>query len=204
MVGGEKLTRMTVLAMTTVGINCGHAVEEWVETLDASNILSAPAHVRDRLDRLGKESASAQNLRTPITTVEKVLRSLGDTIYALMARDRGVLGYVKVGRRHLFLCAPPLPSEDRDGAAIVELDPLCALDFIVSEQLRRTGRGEKIFSAMLAAEGMEDASCLAYDRPSGKMLQFLERHYGMRKMTVQPNRFAVHGDFWKVYGSGSL
>ncbi|MEQ2186999.1 Alpha-tubulin N-acetyltransferase 1, partial [Goodea atripinnis] len=52
-----------------------------------------------------------------------------------------VVGFLKVGYKKLFLL-------DRNGVHI-EVEPLCVLDFYVSELLQRHGYGLELFNFML-------------------------------------------------------
>ena len=51
------------------------------------------------------------------------------------------VGFIKCGTKKLFM-------RDRSGG-IVEMKPLCVLDFYVSEQVQRGGHGKALFDAML-------------------------------------------------------
>lgn len=53
----------------------------------------------------------------------------------------------------------------------------CVLDFYVHESRQRAGHGKKLFAAMLEEEHY-DPSKLAIDRPSEKLIGFLQKHYG--------------------------
>ena len=66
----------------------------------------------------------------------------------------------------------------------------CAPDFYVHESCQRRGLGLQLFRAMLASEGVE-ASALAYDQPSAKMLPFLARHFDLRAFVQQPNNYVL-------------
>ena len=99
-----------------------------------------------------------------------------------------VLGLLTVGRKHLYYW--------HRGGGTKQLDPLCVLDFYVSDRAQRSGHGFTLFEAMLAAEGRE-ARSLAYDRPSPKMLPFLRKHYGLIDYNEQPNNFVVFDDYFE-------
>ena len=60
-----------------------------------------------------------------------------------------------------------------------EIKPLCVLDFYVHESVQRGGIGKELFERMLEVEG-KDAYQLGYDRPSGKLLGFLRKHYNLQ------------------------
>ena len=143
------------------------------------------------LDTLGAESGDAQNLKGPLTSVQilRQERSLGEQRRCYVLRERSkVLGLLTVGRKHLYYW--------HRGGGTKQLDPLCVLDFYVSDRAQRSGHGFTLFEAMLAAEGRE-ARSLAYDRPSPKMLPFLRKHYGLADYNEQPNNFVVFDDYFE-------
>ena len=143
------------------------------------------------LDTLGAESGDAQNLKGPLTSVQilRQERSLGEQRRCYVLRERSkVLGLLTIGRKHLYYW--------HRGGGTKQLDPLCVLDFYVSDKAQRAGYGLKLFEAMLAAEGRE-ARSLAYDRPSPKMLPFLRKHYGLADYNEQPNNFVVFDDYFE-------
>lgn len=72
--------------------------------------------------------------------------------------------------------------------------PMCVLDFYVHETSQREGLGKLLFEAMLQHQGTQ-AVALAYDRPSGKLLAFLRKHYGLATPQRQANSFVVFPDF---------
>ncbi|XP_059693357.1 alpha-tubulin N-acetyltransferase 1 isoform X3 [Haemorhous mexicanus] len=99
--------------------------------------------LRTVIDELGKASAKAQGLSTPVTSAAR-MESNRHVLYIL--RDtrcpRGaVLGFLKVGYKKLFLL-------ERDGSH-VEVEPLCVLDFYIHESQQRRGLGRELFREML-------------------------------------------------------
>ena len=64
-----------------------------------------------------------------------------------------------------------------DGA-LREMRPTCVLDFYVHETCQRGGWGRRLFDAFLEAERVRPAK-LAYDRPSPKLIAFLDKHFGL-------------------------
>ncbi|XP_064262136.1 alpha-tubulin N-acetyltransferase 1 [Passer domesticus] len=102
--------------------------------------------LRTVIDELGKASAKAQGLSTPVTSAAR-MESNRHVLYIL--RDtrspRGaVLGFLKVGYKKLFLL-------ERDGSH-VEVEPLCVLDFYIHESQQRRGLGRELFREMLQRE----------------------------------------------------
>ena len=80
---------------------------------------------------------------------------------------------------------------------------MCVLDFYVYDTKQRTGIGRKLFEFMLevrfsSKEGSnsmqhEDIKPekIAYDRPSPKLLNFLQKYYGLKSFVPQSNNFVV-------------
>ncbi|XP_053823925.1 alpha-tubulin N-acetyltransferase 1 isoform X2 [Vidua chalybeata] len=140
--------------------------------------------LRTVIDELGKASAKAQGLSTPVTSAAR-MESNRHVLYLL--RDtrppRGaVLGFLKVGYKKLFLL-------ERDGSH-VEVEPLCVLDFYVHESQQRRGLGRELFQEMLQR--------LAVDRPSPKLLGFLGKHFGLSQPIPQVNNFVIFEGFFST------
>ncbi|KAK2098201.1 Alpha-tubulin N-acetyltransferase 1 [Saguinus oedipus] len=125
------------------------------------------------LDKLGKTSAKAQNLSAPITSASR-MQSNRHVVYILkdsLARPAGkgaIIGFIKVGYKKLF---------------VLDDQPLCILDFYIHESVQRHGHGRELFQYMLQKERVEPHQ-LAIDRPSLKLLKFLNKHYNL-ETTVQ-------------------
>ena len=131
------------------------------------------------LDLMGDASAIAQDLKSAITTGEKVRMHPEHSVYLLLDREANlVLGLLKVGRKKLFLL-------DEAGEQHEEC-PMCVLDFYVHESRQRSGCGRRLFEAMLAdqGEGLHPAN-MAVDRPSPKLIGFLKKYYGLAKTIPQ-------------------
>lgn len=86
------------------------------------------------INHMGELSAIAQRLRGPITSVDRLLQSF-QKLYLLTSnvpehpghiRAQGLL---KVGQKNLFI--------RRDNGHLVEMSPLCVLDFYVHESCQR-------------------------------------------------------------------
>lgn len=139
------------------------------------------------IDRLGVASARAQGLAHAITSATKV-KTLGHTVYLLTDLDSNrVLGFAKTGRKKLFL-------HDWHGK-LVELTPICLLDFYVHESCQRSGCGIKMMSAVLKNENI-NAYELAIDRPSAKCISFFAKHYNLREYRDQANNYVVFKQFF--------
>ncbi|XP_041665198.1 alpha-tubulin N-acetyltransferase 1 isoform X2 [Cheilinus undulatus] len=149
------------------------------------------AHIATVIDELGRASAKAQQLTAPITSASK-LQSQRHQLYLLKDGEsnggRGVVvGFLKVGYKKLFLL-------DRQGVHI-EAEPLCVLDFYISENLQRHGYGLELFDFMLQHKNLEPV-LMAYDRPSPKLLSFLAKNYCLTQSVPQVNNFVVFEGFF--------
>ncbi|XP_036349860.2 alpha-tubulin N-acetyltransferase 1 isoform X2 [Ochotona princeps] len=144
------------------------------------------------VDELGKASAKAQHLPAPITSASR-MQSNRHVIYVLKdtsARPAGkgaILGFIKVGYKKLFVL------DDRE--AHNEVEPLCILDFYIHESVQRHGHGRELFQYMLQKERVEPHQ-LAIDRPSQKLLKFLNKHYNLESTVPQVNNFVIFEGFF--------
>ncbi|XP_069880319.1 alpha-tubulin N-acetyltransferase 1 isoform X3 [Dipodomys merriami] len=144
------------------------------------------------VDELGKASAKAQHLPAPITSASR-MQSNRHVIYVLKdtsARPAGkgaIIGFLKVGYKKLFVL------DDRE--AHNEVEPLCILDFYIHESLQRHGHGQELFQYMLQKERVEPHQ-LAIDRPSQKLLKFLNKHYNLETTVPQVNNFVIFEGFF--------
>ncbi|KAG7325820.1 hypothetical protein KOW79_010745 [Hemibagrus wyckioides] len=151
------------------------------------------------IDELGKASAKAQRLPAPITSAAK-LQANKHYLYLLKDGERNggrgvAVGYLKVGYKKLFLL-------DQRGAH-VETEPLCVLDFYVTESLQRHGYGLELFYFMLEHKKVEPEQ-MAYDRPSSKFLAFLEKHFELKHSVPQVNNFVVFEGFFRNRSAAQL
>lgn len=156
------------------------------------------AQIATVVDELGRASAKAQQLTAPITSASK-LQTNTHQLYLLKDGasngGRGVaVGFLKVGYKKLFLL-------NQQGVHI-EAEPLCVLDFYVTENLQRHGYGLELFDFMLRHKNMEPV-LMAYDRPSPKFLFFLAKHYSLAQSVPQVNNFVVFEGFF-VNRSGNF
>ncbi|XP_074120932.1 alpha-tubulin N-acetyltransferase 1 isoform X10 [Sminthopsis crassicaudata] len=144
------------------------------------------------IDELGKASAKAQHLPGPITSASR-MQSNRHVMYVLKdtsARPAGkgaIIGFLKVGYKKLFVL------DDR--GAHNEVEPLCILDFYIHESLQRHGHGLTLFQYMLEKERVEPHQ-LAIDRPSEKLLRFLNKHYNLESTVPQVNNFVIFEGFF--------
>merc|ERR1719350_2538764 len=142
---------------------------------------------------MGEASARAQGLKNPITSGAKFRTAEDQTAYILVDRfgNNGlgsVVGLLKVGRKKLFLL-------DEVGKHN-EMIPQCVLDFYVVENRQRSGCGKRLFEFMLRSEAV-DPRYLAVDRPSPKLIAFLQKHYGLVRTIPQINNYVIFSGFFK-------
>lgn len=80
-----------------------------------------------------------------------------------------VTGLLKVGVKNLYVF-------DENGDT-KPMPAMCVLDFYVHETRQRAGLGREMFDVMLDRENVTPRK-LAIDRPSEKLIAFLQKHYG--------------------------
>lgn len=149
---------------------------------DKSDQMSQIASI---LDRMGDASSKAQQLPQTITTMGK-FSGTNQRLY-IKASGNTVQGLLKVGERTIFY--------RNYAGACKELQPLCVLDFYVHESLQRQGVGNTLFYYMLQQERVMPNK-IAYDRPSPKLLKFLDKHYGLKNYIQQNNNFVIYEAYW--------
>ncbi|EAA11927.5 AGAP005828-PA [Anopheles gambiae str. PEST] len=151
--------------------------------------LDATAQISEIINTIGSMSAQAQGLSVPVTTAQK-LRNSDHHIYLMFeSNDRNglVVGILKVGRKSLYVFDP--------SGETVNVTAPCVLDFYVHESRQRGGLGRELFEHMLREENIQPDE-LAIDRPSEKLLGFLQKHYGLSKKIPQMNNFVVYEGFF--------
>ncbi|KAM9777078.1 alpha-tubulin N-acetyltransferase 1 isoform X3 [Syngnathus typhle] len=149
------------------------------------------SHIATVVDKLGRASAKAQKLTTPVTSATK-LQSQHHELYLMKDGESNgecgvIVGFLKVGYKKLILL-------DRRGLH-TEAEPLCVLDFFIAENLQRHGYGLELFQFMLQHKNI-DPVLMAYDRPSPKLLSFLAKHYCLTQSVPQVNNFVVFDGFF--------
>lgn len=107
----------------------------------------------------------------------------------MKVKGNTVQGFIKVGVKDLFY-------RETSGKCR-EISPLCVLDFYVHESVQRQGLGKSLFSKMLTSENVAPAK-LAYDRPSPKLIKFLQKHFGLSQYIPQNNNFVIFDDYFRV------
>ena len=136
---------------------------------------------------MGEASSRAQQLNTIITSAHKFFIS-NHRIF-IKADQNKVLGFIKVGNKKLFL-------RDRN-FNYHEVNTLCVLDFYVHESTQRRGIGKQLFDYMLKFEKKIPTE-LAYDRPSEKLLSFLNKYFGLNDYIYQNNNYVVFDEFFDL------
>ena len=139
----------------------------------------------DQINHLGCLSAVAQNLNDPITTESKFKRAFPEQTIFLLVMGEQVLGFIKTGRRRLFL--------SNGSSDLVDSNPICVLDFFLKDQ--RCGYGTILFNAMLSVHKISPFA-LAFDRPSEKLKSFLIKKFNFLTILQQNNFFAISSNFF--------
>ncbi|KAK7200335.1 alpha-tubulin N-acetyltransferase [Novymonas esmeraldas] len=176
------------------GISCwtGEDLDNLRRAVRAGGVDAAQVELERRLcrtiDILGARSQRAQETHAVLTSVSRLRESASHRLYLLTENHRGV-GILKMGVKKLFLTHPAT-------RALVEVDPLCVLDFYVDESCQRQGYGRELYAHMLAAEHVSRPEVLAIDRPSSKLMGFMKRHYGLTAQAPQVNNFVVFHRFF--------
>lgn len=145
---------------------------------------------------MGILSAKAQRLGQPISSYKRIAHT--DQRLYMKVSGNLAIGYIKVGPKKLFISTRQ---------SMVEITPLCVLDFYVHESVQRQGAGQILFQYMLENEG-KSAHQLGYDRPSPKFIKFLSTRYSLTEYMPQNNNFVVFnkyftGDGGKIPGDDS-
>ncbi|KAF9125704.1 Alpha-tubulin N-acetyltransferase 1 [Mortierella sp. 14UC] len=97
-----------------------------------------------------------------------------------------VAGMLKMGEKKLFIV-------DKSGT-LHEQEVCCVLDFYVDDSCQRRGFGKLLFDYMLKVEDIDPCQ-IAYDRPSPKLYQFLNKYFQLKRHLPQPNQFAIFEGF---------
>jgi len=125
-------------------------------------------------------------LPSVITTLAKL--TANDHTIFFKVEENKCIGFIKVGKKNLFI-------RNRSGS-IIEMKPLCVLDFYVDHKVQRGGYGKVLFEAMLEHERQVPAK-LAYDRPSSKLIGFMAKHYGLKSYVPQNNNYVVFDEYYR-------
>ena len=140
------------------------------------------------VNELGISSGIAQELKGPITTIDKLIDAKDHTLITITSPHEEIVGYLKYGVKHLYFY--------RKNGMVEECSPYCLLDFYVKEDMQRSGLGLKLFYSFLEANNSTHPSKVAYDRPSQKLLCFVSKHFDLIHPDAQPNRYTIFEEFW--------
>lgn len=147
--------------------------------------------ISDTVDHIGEASSVAQELKSPITSAEK-LKSSNHTLYLMTERTPHghfvVVGLIKMGWKKLYV-------HDQNGSP-TEATVFCLLDFYISETRQRRGYGIKLMDYMLKDNDIK-ASQLAFDQPSDYLMQFLSKHFNLTNSVNQSNNFVIFVEFFE-------
>jgi alpha-tubulin N-acetyltransferase 1 len=141
----------------------------------------------DVIDRMGDASALAQGLHATITTSSNF--KISDYILYIKVRGTQCLGIIKIGHKNLYV-------REYSSASMINIRPMCILDFYVHEKCQREGHGKDLYDFVLQDQNIEP-KMLAYDRPSHKFLSFLNKHFGLKDYFPQSNNFVIFDDYFK-------
>lgn len=161
--------------------------EDNIATLTPQISNNANPDIISLINEIGTSSSKAQGLAHIITTYSSFI-SNDNKLYILVDDDRTkVLGFVKIGPRHLFLW-------DRYGVQH-EMQPICLLDFFTYPSEQRKGYGRKMIDRVLKDYKLEMKQ-IPIDRPSSLCLSFMKKHFGLSEYIPQNNKFVVFDQFW--------
>ena len=163
---------------------------------DAKRITSQRAnpflhHLCQIIDDMGTNSKLAQGLNTCLTSLQRLRDCPAHRLY-LLCSEKKCVGILKVGTKKLFI-------RNRSGS-LLEMEPLCVLDFYIHESEQRGGCGRMLFDYMLASENIMPHK-LGIDRPSPKLLGFLRKHFQLSDFVPQTNNFVVFNKYFEVEGN---
>lgn len=139
------------------------------------------------IDAMGLGSKVSQGINAVLTSVERLKANPSHKLYILCV-DKKCVGILKIGTKKLFI--------RRHNGSLVEMEPMCALDFYVHEAEQRHGYGKVLFEFMLQQERLEPR-LLAIDRPSPKFLKFLSKYYNLNDFVAQSNNFVVFNRYFE-------
>lgn len=139
------------------------------------------------IDKMGDASSFAQGINMPITSAS----SFRTSEYILYLKVQGNLcyGLIKTGYKNLYV-------REFVSSGMINIKPLCILDFYVHESCQRAGHGKDLFDCVLEDEKIEPFM-LAYDRPSHKYLSFLRKHFNLYNYTPQSNNFVIFNEYFE-------
>ncbi|KAI6215706.1 hypothetical protein M3Y94_00416100 [Aphelenchoides besseyi] len=139
------------------------------------------------LNNLFRLSAESIGAKAPLTTCNKLVANVEQRLYLCWELDKTtnhsvLLGFVKVGRKSLFLYDKNLqPYED---------EMLCIFDAYVHRARQRCGIGRQLFDFVFQTENVQP-HCVALDCPSVSLLGFFAQAYNVDRPISQNTNFVV-------------
>ncbi|OMJ84609.1 hypothetical protein SteCoe_14200 [Stentor coeruleus] len=141
------------------------------------------------IDVMGRESSRSQGLRSIITTAVRFFSSSDNKIY-LKIEGQKVVGILKTGVRKLFYT--------NEIGKLIEMSPLCLLDFYVHESFQRSGYGKELYEYMLQEENTTPNK-VPIDRPSAKLIGFMRKHYNLSDYIPQNNNYVIYRQYFSYW-----
>ncbi|XP_050442442.1 alpha-tubulin N-acetyltransferase 1-like [Adelges cooleyi] len=142
------------------------------------------------VDCMGNASAKAQNLKSPVTSAEKLVNS-NHMLYVMTEHPEegrfAVVGILKMGLINLTLY-------DKEGSCSDEI-VYYLLDFYIHEKRQRKGYGKRLLEYMFMDTDTE-AKHLAIEKPTKVFLQFMWKHYNLSKLVNQKSNFVIFEEFF--------
>lgn len=146
-------------------------------------------YIESLIDNIGKASSKAQRLPSVITSFKRLRMNVEKQKIYFYCRDKQWYGFLKTGYKKLFVST--------EYGELKEINPLCVLDFYVSEEVQRQGFGKQIFDYMLK-DSKAQPEKIAYDRPSDKLLKFLGKYFGLKRYLPQNNNFVIFMQYFSA------
>ena len=112
--------------------------------------------------------------------------NINDKIFIKAINNR-VIGFLKIGKRHLFL------SDDK--GELVDLDVLSVIDFYIHHSSQREGHGKHLFDRFLNFYKVFPYQ-IAYDSPNTKLINFLFKYYSLKDIIKQSNSYIIYKEFF--------
>lgn len=140
---------------------------------------SIKSNLANHINQLGQKSAKAQQLKTSITTYDKLMQNQdNEYLYFMIDQQSIPKGYIRICKKKLFL-------DEMDQLKEYE-NCLCVMDFFVIK--RKEGTGLKLI--MYASNDLNlQPKDLLIDRPSQAMINFMKKHFNLKPLHHY-NKFA--------------
>ncbi|CAD5224449.1 unnamed protein product [Bursaphelenchus xylophilus] len=150
--------------------------------------------VTQAIDTLGRLSADCFGARDVYTSSEKLLQNLDQSLYLSWEYDPSldksfIIGYIKVGKKHLFLYDKLLEAYEGDLSVV--------MDMFIHTTRQRRGHGKALFEFLLTTENLP-AHLVALDNPTAALLSFFAKAFGLEKPVWQNTNIVV---FQKLFDS---